>query len=69
MSRAERLLSLMESLRRRRAPVSGAALANELGISLRSLYRDIATLQGQGAPIEGEAPRRHERPKARQHEP
>jgi len=55
MSRAERLLSLMESLRRRRAPVSGAALANELGISLRSLYRDIATLQGQGAPIEGEA--------------
>jgi predicted DNA-binding transcriptional regulator YafY len=55
MSRAERLLSLIEILRRHRAPVSGGKLAEELGVSLRSLYRDIATLQGQGAPIEGEA--------------
>jgi predicted DNA-binding transcriptional regulator YafY len=55
MSRAERLLSLIEVLRRHRAPVSGAKLAEELGVSLRSLYRDIATLQGQGATIEGEA--------------
>lgn len=30
-------------------------MAEELGISLRTLYRDIATLQGQGVPIEGEA--------------
>jgi predicted DNA-binding transcriptional regulator YafY len=35
-------------------PVSGQALADELGISIRTLYRDIATLQGQGAHIEGE---------------
>ncbi len=55
MSRAERLLKLIEILRRRRAPVSGARLAEELGVSLRSLYRDIAVLQGQGATIEGEA--------------
>ena len=55
MSRAERLLSLIEILHRHRAPVSGAKLAEELGISLRSLYRDIATLQGQGATIDGEA--------------
>ena len=55
MSRAERLLSLIEILRRHRTPVSGAHLARELGVSLRSLYRDIATLQGQGATIEGEA--------------
>ena len=41
-------------LRRRRHPVSGEALARELGISLRTLYRDIASLQAQGAPIEGE---------------
>ena len=54
MSRAERLLSLIELLRRHRAPVSGATLAGELGVSLRSIYRDIATLQGQGATIEGE---------------
>ena len=30
-------------------------LAEELGVSLRTLYRDIATLQSQGAAIEGEA--------------
>jgi predicted DNA-binding transcriptional regulator YafY len=55
MSRTERLLELLQILRRHRAPVSGATLAAELNISLRTLYRDIATLQGQGASIEGEA--------------
>lgn len=55
MSRTERLLQLMQILRRHRYPVSGAVLAQELGISLRSLYRDIATLQTQGAKIAGEA--------------
>jgi len=55
MSRAERLLDLMQLLRRHRRPVSGRALADELGVSLRTLYRDIATLQAQGAGIEGEA--------------
>jgi predicted DNA-binding transcriptional regulator YafY len=55
MSRAERLLQLLQLLRRHRYPIAGAALAAELGISLRSLYRDIATLQSQGADIEGEA--------------
>lgn len=55
MSRSERLLSLLQVLRRHRQPVSGAALASELGISLRTLYRDIATLQAQGANVEGEA--------------
>jgi len=54
MSRAERLLDLMQVLRRYRQPVSGRALAAELGVSLRTLYRDIATLQAQGAGIEGE---------------
>jgi predicted DNA-binding transcriptional regulator YafY len=34
--------------------VRGRALAEELGVSLRTLYRDIATLQGQGAGIDGE---------------
>lgn len=45
MSRAERLLQLMQVLRRHRFPVSGASLASELGISLRTLYRDIDSLQ------------------------
>ncbi|MBB4866950.1 putative DNA-binding transcriptional regulator YafY [Pseudomonas nitritireducens] len=55
MSRAQRLLDLLQVLRRHRLPVSGRALAAELGVSLRTLYRDIATLQQQGAHIEGEA--------------
>ena len=35
--------------------MSGAVLAEDLGISLRTLYRDVATLNGQGAHIDGEA--------------
>ena len=55
MSRAERLLALMQHLHRHRRPVAGAVLARELEISLRTLYRDIASLRLQGAPIDGEA--------------
>lgn len=54
MSRAQRLLVLIQILRRHRFPVTGAALAAELGVSLRTLYRDIGTLQEQGASIDGE---------------
>jgi len=54
MARASRLFDLLQSLRRHRRPVRGQALADELGVSLRTLYRDIATLQAQGAHIEGE---------------
>ncbi|WED44022.1 helix-turn-helix transcriptional regulator [Legionella cardiaca] len=54
MSRSERLFELIQILRRHRYPVSGAKLAQELGISLRTLYRDIASLQAQGAKIDGE---------------
>jgi len=53
--RSERLLELMQALRRRRRPVRGQILAEETGVSLRTLYRDIATLKGMGAAIEGEA--------------
>lgn len=55
MARSQRLLDLIQALRRHRLPVSGAALAGELGVSLRTLYRDIKTLQAQGAHIDGEA--------------
>jgi predicted DNA-binding transcriptional regulator YafY len=55
MSRAQRLLDLLQALRRHRRPVRGQDLASELAISLRTLYRDIASLQAQGAAIEGEA--------------
>ena len=45
----------MQVLRCRRHPVSGASLASELGVSLRTLYRDIDSLRAQGALIDGEA--------------
>ena len=54
MSRAQRLLDLIQLLRGYRRPVSGAVLAEALGISLRTLYRDIETLNAQGAQIDGE---------------
>lgn len=54
MSRATRLLELIQALRRHRRPVAGRTLAAELGVSIRTLYRDIATLQAQGASIDGE---------------
>lgn len=54
MSRSERLFDLLQALRRHRRPVSGKVLADDIGVSIRTLYRDIATLQAQGATIEGE---------------
>ena len=54
MSRTQRLFDLIQILRRHRYPVTGKQLADELDVSLRTLYRDIATLQTQGASIEGE---------------
>lgn len=54
MSRTQRLLELMQLLRKRRTPIPGNILAKKLEISARTLYRDIATLKAQGACIDGE---------------
>lgn len=54
MSRAERLLGLIEELRRHRRPVAGNVLAEALGVSIRTLYRDVASLRAQGATIDAE---------------
>jgi len=54
-TRAERLLHVLEILRRHRRPVAAARLAEETGTSLRTVYRDIEALRAQGAVIEGEA--------------
>lgn len=54
MSRTQRLLDLIHLLRSHKFPVTGAYLASELGVSLRTIYRDIGTLQAQGACIDGE---------------
>lgn len=55
MDKTERLFSIMDALRRHRRPVTAASLAEEQNVSVRTLYRDIQTLIGLGAPIEGEA--------------
>jgi len=55
VSRSARLLDLLQVLRRHRRPATAAGLAAELGVSERTIYRDVATLVGQGAPIEGAA--------------
>ncbi|WP_017998645.1 YafY family protein [Paracoccus sp. N5] len=55
MARTDRLMRLMDALRRLPAPVTAARLAHETGVSLRQLYRDIATLRAGGALIDGEA--------------
>ena len=54
MARSERLLNLLQRLRRARTAVSGVVLAQELGVSIRTFYRDIASLQSLGAGIDGE---------------
>jgi predicted DNA-binding transcriptional regulator YafY len=55
MDKTERLFAVMDALRRHRRPITASALAEEQGVSVRTLYRDIQTLLGLGAPIDGEA--------------
>lgn len=55
MRRGDRLFEIIEILRRARGPISGQSIGNELGVTKRTVYRDIAALMGQGVPIEGEA--------------
>jgi predicted DNA-binding transcriptional regulator YafY len=49
-----RLFQLLDELRLRHTPVTARELSQDMGVSLRTLYRDIADLQGMGAPIRGE---------------
>ncbi|WP_158816854.1 YafY family protein [Methylocapsa sp. S129] len=55
MRRTERLFQIIQILRAKRSAVTGRQLADELGISLRSLYRDMAELIAQRVPVRGEA--------------
>jgi len=54
MRRADRLFRLVQLLRGRRLSTA-AWLAEKLEVSMRTVYRDVADLQGQGVPIDGEA--------------
>jgi predicted DNA-binding transcriptional regulator YafY len=55
MRRADRLFQIIQILRRSRRPVTADAMAEELETSKRTIYRDIADLMAQRAPIRGEA--------------
>lgn len=55
MRRADRLFRIIQVLRRSTLPVTGSALAAELEVSTRTVYRDIAELMAQRVPITGEA--------------
>ncbi|WP_259779810.1 helix-turn-helix transcriptional regulator [Aestuariispira ectoiniformans] len=55
MRRADRLFEIIQILRRRRSITTAQQLAEELEVSVRTVYRDIAALQAQRVPIEGEA--------------
>jgi predicted DNA-binding transcriptional regulator YafY len=54
MRRADRLFQIVQTIRGRRL-TTAAHLAQRLEVSERTIYRDIADLQTQGVPIEGEA--------------
>lgn len=54
MRRADRLFKLVQLIRGRRL-TTAAFLAARLEVSERTIYRDVADLQHQGVPIEGEA--------------
>ena len=55
MRRTERLFQIIQILRANRSPVTGRSLADELEVSLRTLYRDMAELTAQRVPVTGEA--------------
>jgi predicted DNA-binding transcriptional regulator YafY len=55
MRRADRLFDIIQRLRTARGPTTAAALAEDLEVTPRTVYRDIATLQARRVPIEGEA--------------
>src|SRR5262245_59099042 len=55
MRRADRLFQIIQILRRSTRPVTATALAEELEVSKRTVYRDVADLIGQRVPIDGEA--------------
>lgn len=55
MRKAERLFEIVQLLRRVGGPVSAEKIAQELGSSKRSVYRDVAALMAQDIPIRGEA--------------
>jgi predicted DNA-binding transcriptional regulator YafY len=55
MRRADRLFDIIQRLRTASRPMTAAMLAEELEVTVRTVYRDIATLQARRVPIDGAA--------------
>lgn len=55
MLRAERLFQLTTLLRNRRTVLTAKQLSEHMGVSERTIYRDIQSLTLSGVPVEGEA--------------
>jgi predicted DNA-binding transcriptional regulator YafY len=55
LRRADRLFDILRILRAATGPVTAAAIADELEVTARTVYRDIATLQARRIPIDGAA--------------
>jgi predicted DNA-binding transcriptional regulator YafY len=55
MRRADRLFDIIQTLRVARRPMTAATLAERLEVNVRTVYRDIATLQARRIPVEGAA--------------
>jgi len=55
MKKTERLFRIIDRLRGRRRAVTGEQLAAELGVSVRTIYRDMKALGDQAIPVAGEA--------------
>ena len=55
MRRPDRLFDIVQSLRAAARPMTAAALADHLEVTVRTIYRDIAALQASRVPIEGAA--------------
>ena len=53
MRRTDRLFDIIQTLRSATRPVTAAKLAAELEVTVRTVYRDVATLQARRVPIEG----------------
>src|SRR5436853_3662860 len=53
MRRADRLFDIIHKLRAAPGPLTAAALAEELEVTPRTIYRDVASLQASRVPIEG----------------
>jgi len=55
MRRTDRLFDIIQTLRVAAGPMTAATLAEQLEVNVRTVYRDIATLQARRIPIEGAA--------------